>query len=87
MAKLADAADLKSVLFSCGFDSHQEYQRGVAQLGSAAALEADGRRFKSCHPDFAPVTELGYVLESESRFCRFKSCQGHYALVAERNTH
>ena len=26
-------------------------QRGVAQLGSASALGAEGRRFKSCHPD------------------------------------
>src|SRR5271163_2492210 len=25
--------------------------RGVAQLGSASALGAEGRRFKSCHPD------------------------------------
>ena len=27
--------------------------RGVAQLGSASALGAEGRRFKSCHPDKA----------------------------------
>ena len=27
--------------------------RGVAQLGSASALGAEGRRFKSCHPDQA----------------------------------
>ena len=26
-------------------------RRGVAQLGSASALGAEGRRFKSCHPD------------------------------------
>ncbi len=26
-------------------------QRGVAQLGSASALGAEGRTFKSCHPD------------------------------------
>lgn len=27
------------------------YSRGVAQSGSVFALEARGRRFKSCHPD------------------------------------
>lgn len=27
------------------------YYRGVAQFGSASALGAEGRRFKSCHPD------------------------------------
>ncbi len=27
--------------------------RGVAQLGSASALGAEGRRFESCHPDQA----------------------------------
>ena len=58
MAELADAADLKSVFLICGFDSHQEYHRGVAQLGSAAALGAEGRRFKSCHPDRALVMQL-----------------------------
>lgn len=26
-------------------------ERGVAQFGSAFALGAKGRRFKSCHPD------------------------------------
>ena len=29
--------------------------RGVAQLGSAPALGAGGRRFKSCHPDFVAL--------------------------------
>ena len=33
--------------------------RGVAQLGSASALGAEGRRFKSCHPDSGriPLTD------------------------------
>lgn len=35
--------------------SHQEYQRGVAQLGSAAALGAEGCGFKSCHSDHLPL--------------------------------
>tara|TARA_B110000503_G_scaffold70279_1_gene109386 strand:+ start:36 stop:239 length:204 start_codon:yes stop_codon:yes gene_type:complete len=30
---------------------HQEPCRGVAQLGSAPAWGAGGRRFKSCRPD------------------------------------
>ena len=46
---MADAIDLKSIF--CGFESHREYQRGVAQFGSALALGARCRRFKSCHPD------------------------------------
>src|SRR5665811_821747 len=29
----------------------RDRRRGVAQLGSASALGAEGRRFKSCHPD------------------------------------
>ncbi len=29
--------------------------RGVAQLGSASALGAEGRRFKSCHPDHISI--------------------------------
>ena len=28
-----------------------EFERGVAQSGSASALGAEGRRFESCHPD------------------------------------
>ena len=55
MAELADAADLKSVHFDCEFESHLEHERDVAQLGSAAALGAEGCRFKSCHPDFTSV--------------------------------
>ncbi len=31
--------------------------RGVAQLGSALALGARGRRFKSCHPDMTQSTD------------------------------
>ena len=33
--------------------------RGVAQLGSASALGAEGRRFKSCHPDFEFSRRIG----------------------------
>ena len=29
----------------------RDYKRGVAQLGSAGALGALGRRFESCRPD------------------------------------
>lgn len=32
------------------------YSRGVAQSGSVFALEARGRRFKSCHPDQLQTT-------------------------------
>ena len=52
---------LKICFFTCGFNSHQEYHRGVAQFGSAAALGAEGRRFKSCYPDRALVMELGDI--------------------------
>ncbi|GAH29288.1 unnamed protein product, partial [marine sediment metagenome] len=31
---------------------------GVAQLGSAPALGAGGRRFKSSRPDFAGIAQL-----------------------------
>jgi hypothetical protein len=30
---------------------HHPAERAVAQLGSASALGAEGRRFKSCQPD------------------------------------
>ena len=33
------------------FDELRSYKRGVAQLGSAGALGALGRRFESCRPD------------------------------------
>jgi hypothetical protein len=33
--------------------------RGVAQVGSASALGAEGRRFKSCHPDIHPASAVG----------------------------
>jgi hypothetical protein len=38
---------------SRGFHEYRIFMimRGVAQLGSASALGAEGRRFKSCHPD------------------------------------
>ena len=34
--------------------------RGVAQLGSASALGAEGRRFKSCHPDRTSISNHTY---------------------------
>ena len=33
------------------FNELRSYERGVAQLGSAGALGALGRRFESCRPD------------------------------------
>ena len=42
-------------LLSCSFIDVcyelRSYKRGVAQLGSAGALGALGRRFESCRPD------------------------------------
>ena len=34
------------------------YERGVAQLGSAGALGALGRRFESCRPDLVIAVSL-----------------------------
>ena len=34
-------------------------KRDVAQLGSAPALGAGCRRFKSCHPDYLPY--IGFI--------------------------
>ena len=48
------AGDLKSPDFGHGGSSPPiptKKERGVAQLGSASALGAEGRRFESCHPD------------------------------------
>ena len=45
----AETGDLKSL--QCGFESHRTYQPDIAQFGSAPALGAGGRRFKSCYPD------------------------------------
>ena len=39
----------------------------MAQLGSASALGAEGRRFKSCHPDSTRPEPVGSGLE---RLCR-----------------
>ena len=36
--------------------------RGVAQLGSASALGAEGRRFKSCHPDQPRPRSRGFFV-------------------------
>ena len=50
------------------------FRRGVAQLGSAPALGAGGRRFKSCRPDHLP--------DSLGVFCRYKNnlaVWSHYA--------
>ena len=49
-------------------------RRGVAQLGSAPALGAGGRRFKSCRPDHIP--------HSSDIFCGYKhklAVWPHYA--------
>ena len=41
------------------------WRRGVAQLGSASALGAEGRRFKSCHPDQDdPADRLGRAIRA-----------------------
>src|SRR5699024_9648813 len=42
--------------------------RDVAQVGSASALGAEGRRFKSCHPDhsFGSPEERGRLARRES---------------------
>ncbi len=42
-----------------GCARHQSVQRGVAQLGSALALGARGRGFKSRHPDQADPCRPG----------------------------
>ena len=50
VAQSAEAEDLKSS--KCEFESHRPYHyRGIAQFGSASALGAEGRRFKSYCPD------------------------------------
>ena len=36
------------------------FNRDVAQLGSASALGAGCRRFKSCHPDFKSILNQLY---------------------------
>jgi hypothetical protein len=36
-----------------GLEARGRPNRGVAQPGSASALGAEGRRFKSCRPDHA----------------------------------
>ena len=41
----------------CGFEAHRSLFRGVAQSGSAPALGAGCRRFKSYHPDHGEVSE------------------------------
>ena len=52
----------------------RSYERGVAQLGSAGALGALGRRFESCRPDsnnpsqrqvFQPVFFIGKLSHIE----------------------
>ena len=43
---------LMPALVRCRIVGHvREVPRGMAQLGSASALGAEGRRFKSCYPD------------------------------------
>ena len=40
---------------------YQDMHRDVAQLGSAPALGAGCRRFKSCHPDFLEQIKLEQI--------------------------
>ena len=41
----------------------RSYERGVAQLGSAGALGALGRRFESCRPDHLKVSHTSeYII-------------------------
>ena len=42
---------LGNLYFLSSYQGLQSYLRGVAQLGSAGALGALGRRFESCRPD------------------------------------
>ncbi len=43
--------------------------RDVAQSGSASALGAEGRRFKSCHPDhfYGAIAQLGERLAGSQK--------------------
>ncbi len=45
------------VLWGSTYGSPLQPDRGVAQFGSASALGAEGRRFKSGHPDHAAVVQ------------------------------
>ena len=45
--------------FRTGGDKNLPY-RDVAQFGSASALGAGGRRFKSCHPDSLNMTKMKF---------------------------
>ena len=45
---------LRDVFEYLSFQILPSCRRGVAQLGSAPALGAGGRRFKSCRPDHIP---------------------------------
>ena len=50
VAKLGRRLPVKQVMHR--FESCPHSHRGVAQLVSAPALGAGGRKFESCHPDF-----------------------------------
>lgn len=39
--------------------------QGVAQLGRASALGAEGRRFESCHPDQICAISLVALIRTE----------------------
>jgi hypothetical protein len=47
-----------SFLVVCMWEVRGSHRRDVAQLGSAPALGAGCRRFKSCHPDFIIYQEF-----------------------------
>src|SRR5271157_206259 len=50
--------------------------RGVAQLGSAPALGAGGRRFKSGRPDHETPANWTAQLSCRPRRCRMRGCTG-----------
>lgn len=61
-------------------------KRDVAQLGSASALGAEGRTFKSCHPDkqdFSPRSSVDRAPASEAGGPEFNSRRGYFASIAQ----
>jgi hypothetical protein len=56
----------------------------VAQLGSAAALGAEGCGFKSCHPDsIYPCDVIGKHRPFRSGVLQVQALSGVYALVVQ----
>src|SRR6056297_495151 len=73
-------------------------KRGVAQAGSAFALGAKGRRFKSCLPDFdilvqhhkcfcdfAGTIRTGRVSIAKAVLPRFKSCLPDFDILVQHH--